>query len=411
MNKRILILCEAIAPPAYSPRIITLVEYLQKHGWQCCIITEMDNDTPLPITPLLITHYPLPITQYTIHQMPTYRNLIADKLFGAKEKALAAFAEKQVDIASFDLILCASYYYFPLQAANLLAQRYHKPLIIDLRDIAEQWGQLDYYTRSFTGIPFVDTIAKRLYTYINNHQRNRALRAAQAVTTVSPWHQQLLAQYNPSTHLIYNGFDDETFVAQDLPTQRFDITFMGKYYAHYHDCPKLLFAALRNLIVKGEIEQKHIGVHFYTNPQGQQAFAQLAQQYMLEDLVEVHDYIPRSELVNKMHQSSILLVLTTSAKLHGTHGIMGTKFYEILGVEKPCLCLTSDDDCLAATIQQTHAGLAAHNVEEVEAFVLDKYHEWQQNGYTHQQVTNKQHFTRQYEAKQFEQLFIETLKH
>lgn len=406
MNKRILILCEAIAPPAYSPRIITLVNYLQQHGWQCTIVTEMDNDTPLPNSEASISPQGIP---YTIHQMPTYRHLVADKLFGAKELALAAFAEKQVDIVSVDLIFCASYYYFPLQAATRLARRYHKPLIIDLRDITEQWGKLDYYTRSLTGIRLIDNIAKRLYTCINHHQRNQALQQASAVTTVSPWHQQQLAQYNPATHLIYNGFDDSTFVPSDQRSERFDIMFIGKYYAHYHDCPKLLFAALRNLIVRGEMDRKLVGVHFYTNTLGQQGFAQLAQQYTLEDLVQVHDYIPRSELVNKMHQASILLVLTTSSKIHGTHGIMGTKFYEILGVEKPCLCLTSDDDCLAATIQQTNAGLAAHQVEEVEAFILDKYHEWLERGYTHQQVRNKEQFTRHYEAKQFEQLFIKTI--
>ena len=92
MNKRILILCEAIAPPAYSPRIITLVEYLQQHGWHCEIVTEMDNDTLFKSDVC------------TIHQMPTYHNLIADKLFGAKEKKLFQYACKQVDVASFDLI-------------------------------------------------------------------------------------------------------------------------------------------------------------------------------------------------------------------------------------------------------------------------------------------------------------------
>ena len=86
MNRRILILCEAIAPPAYSPRVLTLVEYLQQQGWHCEIVTEMDNDQPLDwdICP--------------IHSMPTYRHLVADKLFGAKEKALVRFACDQVDV-------------------------------------------------------------------------------------------------------------------------------------------------------------------------------------------------------------------------------------------------------------------------------------------------------------------------
>jgi hypothetical protein len=50
-------------------------------------------------------------------------------------------------------------------------------------------------------------------------------------------------------------------------------------------------------------------------------------------------------------------------------------------------------------------------VEQVKEFVMEKYHEWQENGYTRQAVVNKEQFTRQYEAAQFEQLFIETLKH
>ena len=89
---------------------------------------------------------------------------------------------------------------------------------------------------------------------------------------------------------------------------------------------------------------------------------------------------------------------------------MGTKFYEILGVEKPCLCLNSDEECLADAIRDTNAGLAATNVEEVKRFILDKYHEWQQNGYTHQEVINKEQFTRQHEAQQFEKLFLQCIQ-
>lgn len=398
MNKRILILCEAIAPPAYSPRIITLVEYLQQHGWHCEIVTEMDNDTLFKSDVC------------TIHQMPTYHNLIADKLFGTKEKKLFQYACKQVDVASFDLIFCGSYYYFPLQAAAKLAQKYHLPLIVDLRDITEQWGGLDYYTRSFTGVATIDNIAKKIYTYINTKQRNHVLQNATAVTTVSPWHQKVLSQYNHNTHLIYNGFDANMFYHEAVISTCFEITFIGKYYTHYHDCPTLLFAALQELINEKQIQSNEIQIHFYTNMLGQNAFTQLAQRYGLNSVIQVHDYIPRHKIVSYMHKSSIMLVLTTPAKKNGTHGIMGTKFYEILGVEKPCLCLNSDEECLAETIKKTNAGLAANNIHEVKSFILDKYYEWKKNGFTHQIVSNKGLFTRQHEAKQFEQLFIETIE-
>lgn len=398
MNKRILILCEAIAPPAYSPRIITLVEWLQANGWNCEIATERDNDTVWNSTAC------------KTHQMPTYRHLVADKLLGAKEKAFAKYTQQHTDVASFDLIFCGSYYYFPLQAAKYLAKKYQLPLVVDLRDITEQWGKLDYYTRRFTGIRYIDSIAKGLYTYINTLNRNRVLRNATAVTTVSPWHQHTLALYNPNTHLIYNGYDANTFYPKTVISNAFDITFIGKYYSHYQDCPKLLFMALQSLIDTNQITIDDVEVHFYTNTVGQKAFATLAKEYALDNIVKVHDYIPRSEIVDRMHRSSIMLVLTTPIGQYGTHGMMGTKFYEILGVEKPCLCLNSDEECLADAIENTHAGLAATKVEDVKAFILDKYQEWKENGYTHQAVIDKEQYTRQHEAKQFEQLFLQCIK-
>ena len=398
MGKRILILCEAIAPPAYSPRIITMVNYLCTQGWHCEIVTEMNDDIPFLSNVC------------KIHQMPTYRHLVADKLLGYKEKRLARYCTQQVDVSSFDLILCASYYYFPLQAAYRLAKRFNLPLVVDLRDIAEQWGELDYYTRKLTGINFIDNIAKCLYTRINMRQRNRVLRYAKAVTTVSVWHREKLSTYNANTRLIYNGYDQYLFCPLDVKTTTFDISFIGKYYSHYQHCPQYLMEAIRQLVAEGKVSKKEVRIKFYTNKLGQKSFAELATTYNVAKLVSVYDYIPRDQVVATMHKSSILMVMTLSHQKYNTHGMMGTKFYEILGIEKPCLCLNSDEECLAQAIADTNAGLAATNVEEVKAFVLEKYQEWKKNGYTHQKVVNKEQFTRQRQAEQFEQLFIECIR-
>lgn len=398
MQKRILILCEAIAPPAYSPRVLTLVEWLQANGWECEIVTEMDNNHVFEwnICP--------------IHQMKTYRNLVADKLFGAKETAFYNYACNVVDTASFDLIFCASYYYFPLQAAKQLSKKYSIPLVIDLRDIAEQWGKLDYYTRSFTGIRFIDTIVKKIYTTVNNYQRNRALRYATAVTTVSEWHHKQLARWNKNTHLIYNGYDAEKFYPSVKVSKTFNISFIGKYYSHYERCPELLFAAVKELIEEKQIDHTLIKISFYTNSIGQQAFANLATEYDVQHIVGVYDYISKQETLRVMHDSSILMILTIPYYISNTYGIIGTKFYEILGIEKPCLCLRSDEECLAHVIEKTNAGLAATHVDEVKKFILEKYQEWKENGYTRQHVINKEQFTRQQEAQDFEKLFLECIK-
>jgi hypothetical protein len=106
-----------------------------------------------------------------------------------------------------------------------------------------------------------------------------------------------------------------------------------------------------------------------------------------------------------MHQSSILLVLTTRSTEDGTHGIMGTKFFENMGVEKPVLCVRSDEECLAQVISETQAGLAATEVEQVKTFVMEKYQEWKKNGFTRQTAKNKELFTRQQQAEQFVEMF------
>ena len=98
MSKRILILCEAIAPPAFSPRILTLIEWLQQNGWECTLVTEecAEQAFHTDICP--------------IYQMPAYNHILLDKLCWGKDKALYHYAKQVVDIRTFDLIFCSSYY-------------------------------------------------------------------------------------------------------------------------------------------------------------------------------------------------------------------------------------------------------------------------------------------------------------
>lgn len=398
MPKRILILCEAIAPPAFSPRVLTLAQYLQDQGWQCTILTEECK------------HQAFDTDICPIHQMPAYHHLLADKLCYGKDKALYRYAVQQLDMQSYDLIFCSSYYYFPLLAAQQLAKRYHLPLIVDLRDIAEQWGKESYFTRRLTPWKGLDYCIGKLYEYKQLRMRNRVLRYANAVTSVSPWHQQLLAHYNTNTHLIFNGYDEQLFVPKDVKSEVFQIAYLGKLYSTRLRDPRLLFAALQELLAEGKIAAKELRVLFHVDEKGKEQLSELAEEYQISPVVDIHGYIPRTEIVEVMHQSSILLVLTTQSIAEGTHGIMGTKFFENMGVEKPVLCVRSDEECLAQVISQTQAGLAATQVEEVKAFVMEKYQEWKQNGFTRQTARNKELFTRQRQAEQFKELFIKCIQ-
>jgi hypothetical protein len=89
---------------------------------------------------------------------------------------------------------------------------------------------------------------------------------------------------------------------------------------------------------------------------------------------------------------------------------MTTKFFEALGVEKPILCVQSDEECLARVIRETNAGLAATNVEEIKKFILHHYNQWLKHGYTQINIINKEQFSRQKQALQFEELFNKIIK-
>jgi glycosyltransferase involved in cell wall biosynthesis len=219
-----------------------------------------------------------------------------------------------------------------------------------------------------------------------------------------------LAQYNENTHLIYNGYDANIFMPKDIACDKFYITYLGKLYSTLLRDPRLLFESLRQLYKEELIDTKLVRVLFHTDTKGMEEIKCLGAQYQISPMLEVNGYVPRQEILPIMHKSSILLVLTSKSTPNGTHGIMGTKFFENIGVEKPILCVRSDEECLADTIANTHAGLAASNIEDVKTFILEKYQEWKTKGYTRQPVINKEQFTRQHEAKQFEQLFLQCIQ-
>ena len=335
------------------------------------------------------------------------RLYIADKVFGARERHFGKYVEDNCEVAKADIILCSTCYYFPLQTASRLARKYGKPLVVDLRDIAEQWGNVPYMTHHMNTSERLNRLARKVYEGMYLRMRNSVLGEARAVTTVSHWHQQTLQKYNTATHLIYNGFDETEFVPKDVPADVFRITYTGKIYNTRFRDPRLLLQAVGEMLRDRELAEKDVKICFRIDEQSIPELEKLAREYGVEKVCETGKYIPKSELTDLLHSSSILLVLTCKSSETGPFGILGTKFYEALGVEKPVLCVRSDEGALAEVISETDAGMAANTTKEVKVFISDKYNEWKQKGFTRQNVNKeaKQQFTRQYESTLFENYF------
>ena len=407
MAKKILILSEPFAPPSFLPRIVNLCKNLNLKEWEPEIFTEeiigVNYNTP---------PCPLYQTPYYTSKNKIYWSFkwLLHFFFQYKDIKLQQFIEKQTNVNKYDLIFCSISNLFPITTAARLAKKYNKPLIIDLRDIDEQWGKHKYLTHSISNLSFINNFIYKQIEKLNIKRRNKALLQANAITTISPWHRNFIKQINPNTHLIYNGYDANVFTPQKLNSPTFDITYTGRLIDLEFRNPNLLLEAIQQLDKEEKISPNKLNIKWYIGSTLKNELIKIIEKYNVSQYNHFFDFIPNKEIPLLLNQSSINLILTTKSSDNGPHGIMTTKFFEAIGVEKPILCVRSDEECLAQTIKETNAGLAATNVEEIKEFILYHYNEWQQKGYTHIEIHNKEQFTRQNQALQFENIFNKVIK-
>lgn len=381
---RILIICDPIAPPSYAPRVMTTYHYLVEAGHDCVL--------EAGTIPTYSTKW-----QHTCH-------FLLDKLFRRSDRQFGKKLYHTYSHTQFDIILCSSYYYFPLWTAQYLSRKWSIPYVVDLRDIVEQWGDTPYFTTPLPNLLGLENGLSKIYEKYNIRFRNRVLQHAKAVVSVSPWHcEWLRTQTTTPVHLIYNGFNEAEMHFEAQPSSVFSIAYIGRIIDLQLRQPQLLLQAIGDLHKLGTISPQQVQVNFYAEPHMEDAVRHMAMHYNAQDYLHWHTYVDRSQLNDIMAHSSILIALACPPQ-NKQHGILGTKVFEAIGTEKPLLLIPSDEDSLAQLITETGIGIAAQNAEQIKQFILDKYHEWQQNGYTHQCVINKELFNRRYLAHEFETL-------
>jgi glycosyltransferase involved in cell wall biosynthesis len=237
-------------------------------------------------------------------------------------------------------------------------------------------------------------------------QRSNILKQANAVTTVSPWHKEFLSQFNPNTHLIYNGFDEDLFRPQTIENKQFCVTFTGRLHSRELRNPEMLFEAVAELAAHKRIDKETFRVQWYVlDDNSKQIIQHCAEEYNIIDFIDIFNMVPNSKIPEILNKSSVLLILTNNE----SKGIVGTKIFEYLAVEKPILCVRNDEGVLQEIITCANAGIAASTVDEIETFLLEKYAEWQQNRYTRQDVDSEyvHQFSRKRQAEEFVMVFKE----
>lgn len=405
---KLLILCD-LFPPAFGPRMGYLCKYLARAGWEAAVLTEYVDDGAFAF---LTGYAPVEYVRFYRAKSRAGRKaerllvLAADFLFHYKDRKMAAAGARLLRGGGFGAILCSVYRSFPLPAARRLARRFGLPLIADLRDIVEQYPAQEYVAHPPRIFPWLDRQIVRLFRRRLLRDRNRALREAACATTVSPWHVEQLKAYNPKVELIYNGYDPELFYPARIRAKQFRLVYTGRLVSLGVRNPECLFQGVRLLADSGEIDPAVFRLCWYTDEASARQLRALAERYALAPWMDYYGYVPADEIPAILNQSSILLQLANKAGAKGPKGVMSTKLFEALAVEKPLLLVRSDESFLEETILRARAGMAARDADDVCRFVRLHFARWKETGYTYVEPCREvvQSFSRAGQAGQFMQV-------
>ncbi len=408
---KLLILCDMF-PPAFAPRMGYVCKYLRKAGWEPVVVTEQINEHMFAfLTGTVDASY---VSYYSATGRITKRLewmwvMFLDFFFGYKDRKMYRVAARKAREGGYSGVLCSTYRTFPLNAAQRVAERFDLPFVADLRDIVEQFAGNEYISHSVRILPWIDRLIISAFRRKLISGRNRAIRKADCITTVSPWHVSMMQAYNARVQLIYNGYDPELFYPEHIPTPVFRLTFTGRMVSLATRDPRLLFEAIRILADEGAIQPATFRVQWYMDDASETLIRPIAAQYGIEAYMDYGGYVPANAIPGILNRSSILLQLANRMDENGPKGIMSTKLFEAFAVRKPLLCVRSDESHLAETIRKVQAGLSARTVEEILPFLRRHYAEWQRVGYTSIDVDTEvvQSFSRQKQAEQFIHLFTE----
>lgn len=390
-------------PPAFAPRIAYLTKYLNRFGWKAVVFTELVVEHQIfddfeEVCPTIR----VPLRGHG--RVKRLTQVIAEVLWEYKErcftKAIEQYVGEHPEMRP-DILLCFTYRKFPLRTASVLSHRWNIPWVGDCRDIIEQYSPGDWLPKRLClgSIPL--TWVEKLLAQRYIHLRNRYLRLASCVSTISCWHKQLLEKVlDRPVELIYNGFADELFYPRMSEQVTFVIRYTGRILSLEMRDPSLLFEALS----RPPLSELPITVELYTDTYSQALLKPMIKEWGLCDRVLLCDMVSSQCVPNLLRSSAIILLLGNAEGEGRPQGMVSTKLFEALALERPLLLLPMVEGETVDILQSSGCGIAANRVDEISAYILDQYHMWLNHGYTMVQTPNRDkiaQYSRLGQAKQF----------
>lgn len=201
-------------------------------------------------------------------------------------------------------------------------------------------------------------------------------KAAFILTTTDRLAERLRSRYPLHKQKILalpNGYDPDDFKGMSSRKERcFTISYLGTLY-EFRD-PELILRCISELIQEGHMHREGVAVRFVgnCNEAGGKAIRKLTTKYGLAGIVEERPWSPRSQTLEMMMRSHVLLLLAEDQPL----AIPG-KLYEYIGSGSTILAITGDG-ATADMLRELGKGIIVRpgDYESLKARVVELYQQY-----------------------------------
>lgn len=252
--------------------------------------------------------------------------------------------------------------------AEKLSAIHEIPFIADFRDFE---NHIILNTRKTADLK------ERILFHLKSKHIVKKLQHSSGITAVN---RQIIAYFQKElkkpAELIFNGFEEKLFEqfvpVEALKLELFTISIIGTVYPN-QDLGIFLeaFQKVLQTMPEAKIRFQFIGTNSIPET------GSCIREALPADKILLTDRIPRQEAIHYMEQSHLLW----QPEMKGYTGMYTGKIFEYLGAKRTILVAPSLGDVLDKLLEETQAGKSFHSSDDISAYILRKYSEWQENGF------------------------------
>ncbi|MBF4469030.1 MAG: glycosyl transferase GT4 family protein [Methanobrevibacter arboriphilus] len=265
-------------------------------------------------------------------------------------------SKEAIEVNNIEAIISSSWPVTSHIIAKDLKKKYNLKWIADLRDL---WNLNPYVKHTFIRNYFEKKLEIETFEY------------ADVLTTTTELASKKLKELHPQKKIctVMSGYDIEDITNNNTPKnqEKLNFTYAGSLYGGKRD-PKLLFKGISELIRENKINPLLLSLDFYGDNFG---LKETAEEYGIEDLVNIHGTISHEEVLKKQKESQALLLLSWNNKKEEM--FLPGKIYEYLAAKRPILSIGYKKGSLKDLIEKTEIGYHVSTLEETKNIITKFY--------------------------------------